>query len=52
VKDARSVLKERRRDVNDAVRSGKAAARDARSAFERRLAEARATRSEPETGGD
>ena len=52
VKDARSVIRERRKDVNDAVRSGRAAARDARSAFERRLAEARATRNEPEAGGD
>ena len=52
VKDARTVLRERRQDVNDAMRSGKAAARDARSAFERRLAESRATRNEPEAGGD
>lgn len=52
VKDARSAVNERRQDVNEAVRSGRAAARDARSAFERRLAEARASRGEPEAGGD
>jgi len=52
VKDARGVIRERRRDVNEAVRSGRAAARDARSAFERRLAEARASRTEPEVGSD
>ena len=52
VDDARDMIRERRHDVTDAVRSGRAAARDARTAFERRLAEARASRSEPETSGD
>ena len=52
VKDARDVLRERRQAMNDAVRSGRAAARDARTAFERRLAESRANRPEPEAGGD
>ena len=52
IKDARTVLRERRQDMNDAVRSGRAAARDARTAFERRLAEVRSSRAEPEAGGD
>lgn len=53
VKDARTMLRERRQDMNDAVRSGRAAARDARSAFERRLAESKTNRPETgEAGGD
>ena len=52
VKDARSAIRERRQDVNEAVRSGREAARDARSAFERRLAESRVRKPEPEAGGD
>jgi gas vesicle protein len=52
VDDARSMIRERREDVDNAVRTGRAAAKDARTAFERRLAQARASRAEPEADGD
>jgi gas vesicle protein len=52
VSDAKEAIRDRRQDVTDAVKSGRVAAREARTAFERRLAESRHGRPAADGGAE